>query len=161
MAKLWDDCGLAPMPLSLPTVIESAETFKADVALISRQLGSTRLRCSLFGIRPTNIGSADALMRLTARFEHLGVVGLLRKGHIGFLHLDRCVLPERDDTRIAAMIRSQAVEALMPGTVKRFVALHYWTDEVTSADDLIWRLEDRAFRFAPAAVESYGAVSVA
>jgi hypothetical protein len=161
MAKLWDGCGLAPLPLSLPKVIESAETFKADIALVSRQLGATRLRCSLFGIRPKNVDSSDALTRLRARFEHLGVVGLLRKGHIGFLHLGRCVLPERDDARITATIRGLAVDALMPGNIKRFVSLHYWTDEVASADDLIWRLEDWAFRYAIPAVEPYATVSAA
>jgi hypothetical protein len=162
MAKAWDDCGgLAPIPLSLPKAMESAEAFKADVALVCRQLGSTRLRCSLFGIRPLGIETPDALMRLAARFERLGIVGLLRKGHIGFMHLDRCVVPERDDARIAAMIRGQAIDALAPGTMRRFVALHYWTDEVASADELIWRLEDRAFRHPFPTVEPYAAVSAA
>jgi len=161
MAKVWDDCGLAPTPLSLPKVVGNTETFKADVALVSRQLGLTRLRCSLFGIRPTGIESSDALVRLSTRFERMGIVGLLSKGHIGFLHLDRCVVPERDDARIATMIRRQAFEALMPGTVKRFVALHYWTDEVASAEELISRLEDRAFRYSLPIVEPYAAVSAA
>ena len=161
MAKAWDDCGLAPMPLSLPVAVGSSEAFKADVALVCRQLGSTRLRCSMFGISPLGIETPDALMRLTARFERFGVVGLLRKGHIGFLHLDRCVVPERDDAGIAAMIRSQAIDALAPGTMKRFVALHYWTDEVACADELIWRLEDRAFRHPFPTVRPYAAVSAA
>ena len=161
MANAWNDCGLAPMPLFLPEAVESPEVFKADVAQVCRQLGSTRLRCSLFGIRPTGIESSNALARLTARFERIGIVGLLRKGHIGFLHLDRCVVPERDDARIAATIREQAFNTLAPGTVKRFVALHYWTDEVASADELIWRLEDRAFRHPLPAFEPFTAVSAA
>jgi len=161
MAKVWDDCSLAPTPLCLPEAVGNAEAFKADVALVCRQLRSTRLRCSLFGIHPLGIASSDALVRLTARFECLGIVGLLRKGHIGFLHLDRCVVPERDDARIVAMIRRQVLDALMPGTVKRFVALHYWTDEVASADELIWRLEDRAYRNSPPTIEPFAAVSAA
>lgn len=161
MANTWDDCGLAPIPLCLPRTVRSAEAFKADVALVCRQLGSTRLRCSLFGIRPLGIDTTDALTRLTARFERLGVVGLLRKGHIGFMHLDRCVVPEQDDPRIAAMIRGQALDALAPGTVKRFVTLHYWTDEVASADDLIWRLEDQSFRYPLHVVAPFTAVSAA
>jgi hypothetical protein len=37
-------------------------------------------------------------------------------------------------------------EALAPGSVKRCVALHYWADEISGTEDLVRRLEDRAFR---------------
>ena len=51
-----------------------------------------------------------------------------------------------EDAAVAESVRREAATALAPWTIKRFVALHYWTDEVASAEDLVRRLEDRAFR---------------
>jgi hypothetical protein len=146
MRKLWDDCGLAPMPLLLPSPAGGAEEFMADLAAACRQLGSTRLRCSLFSARPVGIATRVALARLTSRFERLGPVGALADDCIGFLLLDRGHSSERDDDAVAASIQRQMADALAPGGLKRFVALHYWADEISGADDLVGRLEDRAFR---------------
>lgn len=146
MRKLWDDCGLAPMPLLLPSPVGDAEQFMADLASACRHLGSTRLRCSLFSVRPVGIATRVALARLTSRFEKLGPVGALADDHIGFLLLDRGHSSERDDDAVAALVHRQMSDALSPGSVKRFVALHYWADEISGADDLVCRLEDRAFR---------------
>lgn len=145
MTMLWNDGGLSPMPIP-PTPVETGADFMAELSAVSRQLCLTRLRCSLFAIRARGIDFPVALQRLKARFERLGVVGALDNGSIGFLHLDRCLVPERSDAAVADSIRQQAVGALKPGNVKRFVALHYWTDEVSVVDDLVRRLEDRAFR---------------
>lgn len=145
MRKLWDDCGLAPVPLALPSPASDAEQFLADIASACRQLGSTRLRCSLFSVRPIGIAMRIALTRLTARFEKLGPVGILADGRIGFLLLDRGHSSEHDDDAFAALIRQQTLSALAPGSAKHFVVLHYWADEVSDADDLVWRLEDCTF----------------
>jgi len=146
MRRPWDDYGLAPIPLPLPSPIGGTERFMEDLALACRHLGSTRLRCSLFAVRPAGIGMRVALARLTARFERLGPVGVLGGDHIGFLLLDRGHSSERDDNVFAELVEHQAMDALAPGTARRFVALHYWADEISDAEDLVWRLEDRAFR---------------
>lgn len=146
MRKLWDDCGLAPMPLTLPSPVADTEQFMADLVSACRHLGSTRLRCSLFAMRPAGVAPRVALARLTARFEKLGPVGALPDDHVGFLLLDRGHSSERDDAAVASLIQRQALEALAPGGMKRFVALHYWADEVSNARDLVGRLEDRTFR---------------
>jgi hypothetical protein len=146
MQKLWDDCGLAPMPLVLPSPLRDAELFMIDLESACRRLGSTRLRCSLFSVRPQGIPMRTALARLAARFETLGPVGTLADDQIGFLLLDRGHSSERDDAAVAAAIEHQMAEALAPGSVKRCVALHYWADEISGTEDLVRRLEDRAFR---------------
>lgn len=146
MRKLWDDCGLAPMPLVLPSPLRDAELFMIDLESACRRLGSTRLRCSLFSIRPQGLPMRTALARLVSRFETLGPVGALGGDHIGFLLLDRGHSSERDDDAVAASIQRQVMAALAPGSVKRFVALHYWADEISGTEDLVRRLEDCAFR---------------
>jgi hypothetical protein len=146
MRKLWDDCGLAPTPLVLPSPLRDAELFMIDLESACRRLGSTRLRCSLFAIRPQGIPVRAALARLIARFETLGPVGALDDNQIGFLLLDRGHSSERDDDVVATAIQRQTAGALAPGSVKRFVALHYWADEISGTEDLVRRLEDRAFR---------------
>lgn len=160
MRKLWDDCGLAPMPLTLPSPAGNADQFLADLATACRHLGSTRLRCSLFALRPAGIAPRVALARLTARFERLGPVGVLPDAQIGFLLLDRGHSSEGDDAAVAAVIQRQAADALAPGAVKRFVALHYWADEVSSAEDLVRRLEDRTFRRAQQVLRSAAAAGM-
>jgi hypothetical protein len=160
MKKLWDDCGLAPEPLVLPSPVRDAEEFMADLASACRQLGSTRLRCSLFSVRPTGISMRIALARLTARFETLGPVGILADSQIGFLLLDRGHSSEHDDDAFTALIRRQTTDALAPGSAKRFVALHYWADEMSDADDLVWRLEDCTFRRSPTLTQRVAAVGM-
>lgn len=164
MRKLWDDCGLAPMPLMLPSPAGDAEQFMADLASACRYLGSTRLRCSLFSVRATGIAPRTALARLASRFEKLGPVGMLSDGHIGFLLLDRGHSSERDDAAVAALIHRQVSDAVAPGRLRRLVALHYWADEISGADDLVCRLEDRAFRHsverAPASAPRIAAVGM-
>lgn len=153
MGRPWDDCGLTLTPVPLPSPVGGTERFMEDLALACRHLGSTRLRCSLFAIRPAGIGVRVALARLTARFERLGPVGMLADDHIGFLLLDRGHSSERNDNVFAALIERQAADALAPGTARHFVALHYWADEMSDAEDLVWRLEDRAFRRSPTLIE--------
>jgi hypothetical protein len=151
MPMLWSDRRPIQVPYSLSKAIvehieASSDDFIAELAEVSRQLGMTSLRCSLFAIRVARKDAANALRRLKNRFERFGAVGMLDNGQIGFLYLDRCCLPERDDAAITDSIRQQVADALEADSLKGFVALHYWTDEVSTTDDLVRRLEDRTFR---------------
>jgi hypothetical protein len=132
------------------TQVENGADFISELGEVSRQLGLTRLRCSLFAIRIGRSDVVDALRRLKLNLERFGIIGVLENGQIGFLYLDRCCTSEQDDAALAHRIRNQVVEALKPDSLKGFVALHYWTDEVASVNDLVCRIEDRAFRRAEA-----------
>jgi hypothetical protein len=160
MRTLWNDCGLAPRPLLLASPTRDVEQFIADLASACHHLGSTRLRCSLFAMHPFGIAPRVALARITARFEKLGPVGPLPDDRIGFLLLDRGHSSERDDHAVAAHIQHQASEALAPGSIRRFVAFHYWADEISNVVDLVGRLEDRAFRRSPAPPPSAAAAGM-
>lgn len=154
MTISWKDGEAIPVTFPLTQigeahVVEDGADFISELGEVSRQLGMTRLRCSLFAIRVGRKDMASALGRLKIRFERFGVVGVLDNGQIGFLYLDRCCTSERDDAAVSQYIRSQVAEVLKPDSLKGFVALHYWTDEVASVDDLVRRIEDRAFRRTP------------
>ena len=145
MSVQREHIGLTPtVPVThLPD--QSEQGFLGNLSSACRMLRSTRLRCSLFGVTPLGMSARSAAARLASRLGSYGLVGILPGGKIGFLHLDRCLVSEKGDEAITARVRRQVTEVLGAGSVKRIVALHYWTDEMTGSDDLLQKLEDRAF----------------
>jgi hypothetical protein len=120
----------------------SGEGFMSDLQAACRLLGSMHLRCSLFMIRPKGIPVRSAMAKLVPRLEAFGPLGILANGHIAFLHLDRCLIQARGDSMIESQVNRIIDDALMPGRAERVLSLHYWTDELADADDLLRRVED-------------------
>jgi hypothetical protein len=145
MSLLHEHIGLTPTVSVTHLQDQSEESFIGNVSVACRLLRSMRLRCSLFAIYPLGMSARSAAARLTNRFGIYGLVGILPRGRVGFLHLDRCLISEKGDEAVTAFVRGQAAEALGAGRTKHIAAFHYWTDETTEPEDIFQQLDGRTF----------------